>query len=786
MRLVFVAIGWSFGLFISASMPSIPVPFWWGLAAIALVGVVLVRRSYAQRWFFVCLIAFAIGGLRYESVNLTSDVAAYNGTGGLTIEGVVVAEPDVRDDRISLRVQARSVFRVGETTPTSGIVLVEVPRIAQVAYGDYVAVTGQLITPPEFDTFSYAGYLARSGVFSIMPDAFIEVLSSGHGLPLYDGLFRLKAQAQRIINNALPEPSAGLLSGILLGNERGLSPQLQDDFSKVGASHIIAISGFNMVIISGLIMQLLSPLANRRYGRVVAAVFGVSILIVYTIFVGANAAVVRAAVMSSMLVIAPMFKRRTFVPASLAAVLVAMSFLSPTVLWDISFQLSFLATLSLALYADSFSRGFDSLMTRLFPLKTARTLAKVLNEPLVVTLAAQVLTLPLIILYFNRLSIVSIAVNLLIIGVQSWLLIIGGLALLVSFIVPGVGQILFWADLLLLSWSIAVVRLFADLPFADVEFVVDSRIILLYFVMMIGGAIMNAIRPAWSVRFAGFVRQRAIFTATVFSGVAFALLTIAALLSRPDGQLHVWLLDMGHSNAVLMQTPGGAQVLVDGGQFPSRLLTALGDRMPFHDREIEVLVLTHPDEFDTGAITAVTSRYDIGIALTNGQPNQTENFLQIMDSLADTEVITVQAGYTVDFDDGVRIEILHPQMQPEIVDPLNDHVIVMRVTYGDVSFLLTSDLSAAGQVAILEGGQWPVTSVMQLPQHGTISSLNSDFLAAAQPQVVLLQSDRANRRGDPDGDTLNLVAETPLFRTDESGIIHLWTDGATVWSVGEG
>ena len=99
------------------------------------------------------------------------------------------------------------------------------------------------------------------------------------------------------------------------------------------------------------------------------------------------------------------------------------------------------------------------------------------------------------------------------------------------------------------------------------------------------------------------IRQQMIIVSLLLIGCVVLILNISMITSRPDGNLHVWMLDMGHSNAVLVQTPNGAHMLVDGGRFPSRLLTALGDRLPYYDREIEILAVTHPDDLTSGHST---------------------------------------------------------------------------------------------------------------------------------------------------------------------------------------
>ncbi|MCE2473081.1 MAG: hypothetical protein J4G18_14565, partial [Anaerolineae bacterium] len=172
----------------------------------------------------------------------------------------------------------------------------------------------------------------------------------------------------------------------------------------------------------------------------------------------------------------------------------------------------------------------------------------------------------------------------------------------------------------------------------------------------------------------------------------------------------------------------------------------------------------------------------------HSQDNYNETFNRIMDRLrkSETPLVEARAGYRLELDDGVMIEVLHPQRKPRISDKLNDHVLVLRVTYEGVSFLLTSDLSAAGQRQMLAAGISPESAVMQIPQHGAARALDVEFLRQVQPQVALLQSDIANRRGDPDPNTLALIPEMRLYPTDALGTIHLTTDGETLYVAGDG
>jgi competence protein ComEC len=614
-----------------------------------------------------------------------------------------------------------------------------------------------------------------------MPDASVEVKGSGEGNALLQMLLAFKDSARQFISRSLPEPSAGLLTGILLGDARGLSPEVSDAFSVVGASHIIAISGFNMAVLSGVVMGLLERFRVRPR---LAAFIGLMVILIYTILVGASASVVRAAIMSSMLVIGALIKRKSYVPTSLAFVAVMLSLQNPTVLWDVGFQLSLFATLGLALFANPLTAYFNNLLLRLFPRKTAQRVGDFLTEPLIVSIAAQSLSLPLIILYFGTVSVVSLAVNLLVIPVQSVLMVLGLAATLLAFVLFPVAQLLFWLDMLLLGWTLGVVRAFARLPFAQIDVQVDPRLIALFYVIVVGGALMVATKPTWPTRVAGFIRSRPVVTSLGTAVVGIALLLGLMLLSRPDGKLHVWWLDVGHSNAVLIQTPAGADILVDGGRFPSQLLTGLGDRLPFNKRNIELLVISQPDPFDYDALSSVLDRYSVNLMLTNGQPNLRPEYTTLLQRLPADKVVSARAGYSFDVADGTRLEVLAPQTTPQMGESLNDGAMVLRLTYGDVSFLLPSDASQTAQIDLLKSGEWPLATVMQLPSHGAVRSLNEAFLAAAQPQMVVLQSDPTNRLGDPNEDTLALLGNTQLIRTDISGALHVWTDGKQLWEMG--
>ena len=778
MPLIVFAAAWVAGISIARFLPSYPQALWLALIFAAGMALLLVRRRVPW-WILTVAVALPAGGFRQSLLPQSSDIAQYNGFSG-AITGLVVSQPKLRGDEIQLRIESETIFVNSQLHETSGLVLVTADRASIAEYGDRVRATGRLDFPATWDTFSYADYLGRQGVYSIVQNAGVEIVGSGHGNAFLAALINLRRTIQRNIAYALPEPQAGLLTGILLGDEDGISPELKDAFSQVGASHVVAISGFNMVIVSGIVIRVLSRFVRRN--KTIVTLNALSLISVYALFVGASPGILRAALMSCLLVIGSQLDRKTFVPTSLAFAAFLLSLFDPNVLLDIGFQLSFLAVLGLGLFADPLASRFRRLLDKFLPARIATVLHSFLNEPLIVSTAAQIATLPLIILYFGRLSLAALPVNLLIVPVQSAVLLLGMAAALIYAFIPALGTLLFWADLVFVSWTIAVVRVFAELRFTELIVDFDGRLIQAFYLLLIGGAMIHAARPPLWQRIHVYVSRNTVIAGVGATAAVTIILTTAMIMSRADGRLHVWLLDVGHSNAVLMQTPGGAQALVDGGRFPARLLTAIGDRLPFYDREIEILAITHPDAWDIAALNTLLDRYTIGAVLYHGQPNGDPIFGTIFQRLqqSDTPIVRVRAGYKLRLSDGVFIEIAHPQTTPKITDRLNDHALALRVTYGGASFLLTSDLSADGQREMLVNGAAQHTTVLQIPRHGTARALDADFLRSVRPQVALLQSDIANRRGDPDTDTLAKFSEARLFRTDELGTVHLRTDGKSI------
>jgi competence protein ComEC len=780
MTLVYLGIGWSLGLALASVCP-LKVPVWLLLGLLPTTAALLEGRG---RRLSVAAIFLFLGAARYQSVRpefAPADLAAYNNLGYGLYEGWLAAEADLRADTTRLIVEVESLQLEGQAPrQVSGKALLEMPRAdfasSSYRYGDRLRFFGRLRTPPADPEFSYRDYLARHGIYTLVLQPQIERLPGRAGALFKRALFDLKHEVQTVLHRILPNPESALLSGILLGNDRRIPRPLMDDFNTTGASHVIAISGFNISILSALLFTWLRRAIPPR----TAGILAIAVIALYTVLVGADAAVVRAAIMGSLLVAASLLGRRTYGPASLMAAAIAMTAANPLLAGDVGFQFSFAATLGMMLYAEPFQHVALRGLSRLLRPHLAIRIVGFLNESLLVTLAAQITTMPLIIFHFGRLSAISLLTNLLILPVQAPLMILGGLAAAVGLLWLPLGQLLAWPGYLCLWWTISVVQVTARVPHANLSVPLSLPGLLVTYGLLAAATVL------WAHHKEAIVRLSRSFPAVKFSLAGAALSTMAAvsfIASKPDGRLHVIFFDVGEGEAILIQTPTGRQVLVDGGPDPDLLLAHLGRALSFWDRSLDLVIATHPDGEHVNGLPAVLAGYRVGALITNGAASGSPAWEEMLTLARETGIPVSAAvrGQTIDLGDGPVLEVLHP-IASHAAEPDED-AVVLRLCHGNATFLLMSDVGGAAEAELAESGVLLPSLVLKPGNGGDRAGTTQGFLTAADPQIVVLSVGEYNSYRHPHPRVVERLQDRgcALVRTDEQGTIDFATDGTHLW-----
>jgi competence protein ComEC len=713
------------------------------------------------------LVVFFLGAVRYQSTIPRMDahyIAWYNDREyEVLVTGTLTDPPDERDTYTNLRVNVTSIDTGDETLSVRGLILARLPPGGDWHYGDVVRLRGHLKTPPENEDFSYQDYLAHQGILAYMPDASATRLPFTGGNPILRLVYAFKEQAIDRVYRIFPDPEASLLAGILLGDDNGMPATLQQAYKNTGTAHIIAISGFNIAIIAGLFVTLFSRLLGPRRGAV-AAILGIA---AYTILVGATASVVRAAFMGGLAILARQLGRRQNGLNTLTVTAAGMAALNPHTLWDVGFQLSFGATLGLVLYAGPLQDWLTGLLARRFPLETARKISALVSATMLFTLAAQLTTLPIMAYQFRRISLVAVIANPFILPVQPAVMVLAGLALLLSFIYLPLGQVAAWVAWPFAAYTDRAVEFFNRFPHGVIVLGEFSFLFVVLFYLIL-----------LSLTFAGPRLKQALRLALTPSVILTALgisvfLVWSAVFHVPDGRLHLTFLDVGSADAVLIQTPSGRSILVDGGPSPSKLSSALGSRLPSFDRRLDWLVIASPQEQQVAALPLLLNRFPAGNVLWAGNIDASWSAGELDRWLADNEtpVTHLYPDAMLDLGDGARLEV-------PSVSPLG---AVLLVEWQGFRALLPVGMNL-DTLAELDNGKniGPVTALL-LAGSGYAPVNPSEWLAALRPQVVILSVAAGDPDGLPDQSVLEGLTGTTLLRTDRNGWITVSTDGVGIW-----
>jgi competence protein ComEC len=581
----------------------------------------------------------------------------------------------------------------------------------------------------------------------------------------------------------LSEPQAGLLTGILLGVESGIPEDLMVDFSATGTTHLIAISGFNITIIGGIFAGLAQWVFDRRRAMLAAIVA----VVIYTLLVGASAAVVRAALMGLLYLFGRYVGRSSYAPVSLAAAVVALTTWNPYVLWDVGFLLSFAATAGLMLYTEPLERAVGGALGRVMSAERARQMVDLVSETFLVTVAAQIATAPILTAAFGRLSLVTLLSNLLVLPIQPYLMITGGVATLLGLIRQPLGQLVGWAAWVFLTYTIEMVRWTADLPFASVPVDVDGWMVGVYYGLL--GGVSWWITRSKERRLELWGQLRASLSSNLVSktliGGSVILLVLALFLraSLADGRLHVSFLDVGQGDAIFIQTPSGRQALIDGGPSPSVLLSHLGRRTGFWDRSLDLVMLTHPDADHITGLVSALERYRVEKVIFREMEcddAMCEEWRQLVEDGGAT-VYRGEAGLEIELDEGLVLEVLHPGVELVACEGFNDNSVVTRLTYGEASMLLTGDIQAKAKRRLLADQARLRSTVLKVAHHGGCDSTTAAFLEAVDPQLAVISVGAENEFGHPCDALLRRLDGRTVYRTDEYGTVTFTTDGKQVW-----
>ena len=817
MTLVYISGALVLGIFAGVELDLLPWPFFMAAGPVIL-GAILLRKH--PRVVYALMLAALLAGVGRGAVSTTAgppdDLQALSRLETVEIAGVVEDYPEPRDGLTRFRFDIHRSRSGGAWVESGGLLLVMAKPSAPMIegrdppffhYGDSLILSGGLMEPPVFDGFDWRERLAREGVHYLMLRPEVELVGGGNGALPLQWLYRLRAEMAASLGRSLPEPHASLAQALLLGIRSGLPSELRDDLAQTGTTHLVAISGLHVGILVGLVSLGSAAVLGRR--RQLYIVIPLLFVWAYALLTGFSPPVARAAIMASLYLWAVFLGRQRSGLTALSAAAAFMVVFDTDLLAELSFQLSFLAMAGLLLLGPWFRAAGLRLAARHWePEGVPGAVVKFFVEATAISLAAILATLPIIAINFHFLSPVGLPATLLVLPIMP--------PALVSAFVVGVGgmvsevggQALSWVAWPWLTWMTGVIGLFARAPGLTVDAGPAAPYLsLLYYAIWLGllwfarrkwpKALLRSDLPEFpTLRSVPRPRVSALLSldaALVLTGslLVVAVFTFSAVSTGE--RLRVTALDVGQGDSFLIEALGPVTVLVDGGPNPDTLVLELGQRLPPWQQTIDLVVLTHPDADHLSGLMGLLERYEVENVIqcgVNCVTSGNEADYRTWEALLGREGITpleAQAGTRVTLGEDFAMRVLHPPLRPLVGTDAhaNNNSVVLRLVYGETSFLFTGDIEAFAEGYLLRQNAPLGSTVMTTPHHGSNSSSTPEFIAAVDPGLVLISSGLDNRYGHPHPETLvTLSRHLPpdrVLNTAEVGAIQVETDGEELW-----
>ncbi len=428
----------------------------------------------------VFIFSVGLGILRFDIAELrttSENINVYIGK-DVSMKGIVIDERDERENNTKITVQIESIF--GKKLDIKNNILITTDMYPLWDYGDEIIFKGLLSAPENFTSktgreFNYVGFLAKDDIYYQMFYPKLSLLEKNKGNIIKGALFSLKQSFIESISALIPEPHASLLGGLIVGAKQSLGTELLDKFRTTGIIHIVVLSGYNVTIVAEAIMRFFSFIPKvPRFILGTVSIFG------FMMMVGAGATVVRASIMAFLVVFARATGRINEITIALMVAGLIMLFLNPYILiFDPSFQLSFMATLGLLYLAPLIEKYFNFVPTKWQ-----------LREFAIATIATQIFVLPLLIYMMGEVSLVAVFVNLLILAFIPITMLMGFIAGMAGLFSVLIALPFAYISYYLLAYELTVVDLFSKIPLASVAvpqipFVFVGIIYVLYTILIL-------------------------------------------------------------------------------------------------------------------------------------------------------------------------------------------------------------------------------------------------------------------------------------------------------------
>jgi competence protein ComEC len=759
----------------------------------------ITRRTRTGSWtaFFIFFLLgiFSIQ-LYLLSQHPPSHISHFTGLERISLEGIIDRPPERSRGKTQLLIRSKKVVLSSRHIPVDGLVLIflkdEDPSLR---VGDRLRLRCRLYPPRGFHNpggFSYERHLAFDRIYTIgflSEEGGWVKLGEGFKNPVTLQVERWRDRIRDFLNREAKPPSSGIFKALVLGEQGDIPEEIKEYFILTGTAHLLAISGDQFGIVALLSFSLLIWILKRSEFLLLsisvrkwAAGLTIPCIVLYAFIAGGGISVIRAAIMVMTFLFSILLNRERNLLHTLALAAFLILIFSPPSLFDVSFQLSFLAVLSILYLVPRILQEFrQEEISLLLKASWKKNILKYTRLSLLVTGVAILGTAPFVALHFNRFSPIGFITNLFIIPWVGFVIVPLSLtASVFSFFFIPFATFLINMNSFITLILLRAMAFFASLPFASIFVSTPTvfEIVLFYSLLFL------------AVHFRKGKKFR-----YLFAGLCIVFACDLAYWSLKDSfqkDLNLTFIDVGHGDSILIEFPKGKKMLIDGGGlYEDRFDIGKNVIAPFlwkkKIRRIDTLVLTHPDPDHLKGLNFIASQFSIGEFWDNGYQTLSEPYLQLKETLRQKKIKTHSLNeetppLTIH---GVELSVLNPparnamQRKVQHLRDLNNSSLVMRLRFKNVSFLLAGDVGKEAEARMLRSGRGLRADILKIPHHGSSSSSSLAFVDRVKPVYAILSVGERNIARLPHPDVLKryLQLGSRIVRTDQHGAITVVTDG---------
>ncbi|MFZ2970237.1 MAG: ComEC/Rec2 family competence protein [Minisyncoccia bacterium] len=435
----------------------------------------LFKRNKYINLLLLLFVFFLLGVSRIEIVRLyqtdSADIFKINDK-KISVTGVISSDPEIKNGKQALILRNMSYSDSKEIL--IGNMMVYADRYPEYGLGDLIKVDGKVMIPEDFDGFEYQRYLFSKNIYYIIHYPKIKIESRNENDGIFERMVYIRKHANDEIKKVLLQPHGGIVSAMTLGIESDISDEVLLDFNKTGTRHVISISGLHMTIICFILMYLLLAIGLKRDYAFYFSIVGI---FMFVLFVGSPPCAVRAVIMSGMVLFAVKVGRLNNSTNAIIFAAVAMLLSDPNLLrYDVGFQLSFLAVLGIINIFPKMNSCLE---------KYPDTLG--IKSILLITISAQIATLPVVINNFGIFSLTSLFANMLILPLVPMIMVGGYMIMIISPVSLYIAKLVSFPVWLIMSYQLKVIDFFADVSFASFDLEkIGSSLTILYYILLVG------------------------------------------------------------------------------------------------------------------------------------------------------------------------------------------------------------------------------------------------------------------------------------------------------------